>query len=47
MKQVYLTHFGMWSDVLDECREFILAKDADGVLCYGIKDGAQQVRERE
>jgi len=44
MKQVYLSHFNIWSEVISECDTFLLAKDADGVNVYVVKDGFQQVR---
>lgn len=44
MKQVYLNLFGIWSDVVAECDTFILARDADGVMCYVLRDGQEQVR---
>lgn len=44
MKQVYLHTFGIWSNVLDECDTFLVAKDADGINDYVIKDGNEIVR---
>lgn len=45
MKQVYLNLFVIWSDVISECDTFILARDADGVMCYVLRDGLEMVRE--
>lgn len=42
--QVYLHRYGIWSDVIDQCDTFILAIDADGVMCYVLRDGTEQVR---
>lgn len=44
MKQVYITHYNIWSEVISECADFLLAKDADGVNVYVVKYGMQQVR---
>lgn len=44
MKQVYLSLFGVWSDIIDQCDTFIVAKDMDGIMTYVLKDGAQKVR---
>ncbi len=43
-EQVYLTRYGIWSDIIDQCDMFILARDADGVKVFVIKDGMQMVR---
>lgn len=43
-EQVYLTRYGIWSDIIDQCDMFILARDADGVNVYVVKDGMQMVR---
>jgi len=44
MNQVYLIHQAVWSDIIDQCREFILARDNDGVNVYVIRDGSERVR---
>ncbi len=47
MTQVYLQKYGIWSDVLDECDAFVVAKDADGVNVYVVKDALILVRNKE
>ena len=42
--QVYLSFYGIWSEVLDDDERFIVARDADGVMTYVIKDGTENVR---
>ena len=44
MKQVYLIHYGFWTDILDERPEYYVAKDLDGVTCFVIKDGTEITR---
>lgn len=43
-EQVYLTRYGIWSDIIDQCDTLTLARDADDVNVYVVKDGMQMVR---
>lgn len=42
--QVYLTTYGIWSDVIAMCDTFVLAKDVDGVNVYVYRDGLEMLR---
>ena len=43
-KQVFLTAFGFWADVVNENSEWYAALDVDGVRTIVRKDGLEIIR---
>lgn len=44
MTQVYLAASNTWKPIISYNANFILAKDADGVMVYVIRNGEEQVK---
>lgn len=43
-KQVYLSLYDVWCDVIDEDETLYAYQDIDGIVTYVIKDGQERIR---